>query len=656
MINRTILLLTRHFKIIVSTIVLIIYIYTLAPTVVQIDSGELAATQYFLGITHPTGYPLFTIIGWLFVHIPFPASKVYLSNLLAAFWTAGGVFYFMALLEILSKKFHTELQKKQLSTKKLRSGLDKHVNNIYHSYWIIITIAVNGFYFAFNKIIWLQSTSVEVYSLHIMLLTGLIYSCFKIMLNQSERSDSFNVKEIISQWWHVPLFLGLGIGNHLSIVFAIPGLVVFYFIVKRFDRNSIFVFLFILLSTLGVATILYLFLIFRAGHGPEFNWGEPSTFSSLLYHIEGKQYSDGFFRSIEATEFNLEAFFRTLPIVFGFAPLVFLPFSLIYLRKVSKTVSVILIILFITNLFLAINYKIYDLMTYFILCYLVMHVLIYQGVVIVGEYLKLFRNGVYIFFIFLFTILIIEVSQNIGVSHRNLYTFEDYSKNLLSSLPENSVIFSSVHHDWEYLTSPLFYFQRVENIRKDIIPINAGLLGMPWYIHQLSKWYPGLFNECKKEVADFEESSKNFDADISDLYKKEVLNLCYKNLLNALINSLIKTHQVYFSYNFVYNEFGDFKIVLSEKHAPIPELFLYKIVKNPTIYSPFPKVKINIRYPEIQSEYIGLIKNSTANILYERATIYERFFKHIERGDSILKLMNSNFPSAEIIHRNPFGN
>ena len=54
----------------------IVYGFTLAPSVVHIDSGELAAVQSTLGIAHPTGYPLFTILGYLFLRIPLFPSKI----------------------------------------------------------------------------------------------------------------------------------------------------------------------------------------------------------------------------------------------------------------------------------------------------------------------------------------------------------------------------------------------------------------------------------------------------------------------------------------------------------------------------------------------------------------------------------------------------
>ena len=52
----------------ISIVAFIVYVRTLCPTVDFIDSGELATVAYTLGIAHPTGYPLFTLVGWIFSH------------------------------------------------------------------------------------------------------------------------------------------------------------------------------------------------------------------------------------------------------------------------------------------------------------------------------------------------------------------------------------------------------------------------------------------------------------------------------------------------------------------------------------------------------------------------------------------------------------
>ena len=45
---------------------LVVYILTLAPGVVGLDSAELITGAHTLGVVHPTGYPLYLLIGKLF--------------------------------------------------------------------------------------------------------------------------------------------------------------------------------------------------------------------------------------------------------------------------------------------------------------------------------------------------------------------------------------------------------------------------------------------------------------------------------------------------------------------------------------------------------------------------------------------------------------
>ena len=64
----------KYFYLLTAFFVFVVYLFTIAPSVVQIDSGELAAVQITLGIAHPTGYPLFTIIGYF---VFFDSSSVH---------------------------------------------------------------------------------------------------------------------------------------------------------------------------------------------------------------------------------------------------------------------------------------------------------------------------------------------------------------------------------------------------------------------------------------------------------------------------------------------------------------------------------------------------------------------------------------------------
>jgi hypothetical protein len=65
---------------------LALYVRTAAPTVLTADGGEFQFVPYIAGIAHPTGYPLYTMLGWLWSHIlPF-GDVAYRMNLFSALW------------------------------------------------------------------------------------------------------------------------------------------------------------------------------------------------------------------------------------------------------------------------------------------------------------------------------------------------------------------------------------------------------------------------------------------------------------------------------------------------------------------------------------------------------------------------------------------
>ena len=43
-----------------------LYFFTLSPSVLTADNGEFQLVAWKLGIAHPPGYPLYTMVGWLF--------------------------------------------------------------------------------------------------------------------------------------------------------------------------------------------------------------------------------------------------------------------------------------------------------------------------------------------------------------------------------------------------------------------------------------------------------------------------------------------------------------------------------------------------------------------------------------------------------------
>ena len=74
----------KHFLLLGLTLgVLVLYGLTLSPGVLPADSGEFQLVAATLGIAHPPGYPLYTLLGWAFTRLT-PHDPAWGLNLLSA--------------------------------------------------------------------------------------------------------------------------------------------------------------------------------------------------------------------------------------------------------------------------------------------------------------------------------------------------------------------------------------------------------------------------------------------------------------------------------------------------------------------------------------------------------------------------------------------
>ena len=76
-----------------------LYLRTLAPGVLGGDSGEFQFAAWLGGFAHPTGYPLYLLLGYLWTHLlPF-ADAAWRMNAFSALWgaVAVGLLYLLAL-------------------------------------------------------------------------------------------------------------------------------------------------------------------------------------------------------------------------------------------------------------------------------------------------------------------------------------------------------------------------------------------------------------------------------------------------------------------------------------------------------------------------------------------------------------------------------
>lgn len=239
------------------------YVRTLSPTVAWMnqgeDSGDLLVASATLGIPHPTGYPLFVLLGRIASLAPF-ATPAFRINLVAALAGAAAVF-FLALLVL-----------------ELAARVDKDADT-----GALVAALGASLAYAFSRGAWSQSVVAEVYTLNAAFLGAVLWAAAR-----ADRTGSVRHLALASY------LLGLGLTNHLLLLAAIPAVAL---VAARLAARGIIgatgIVLLPLLLIWGVTLDLYLPV--RSSRLPEFSWGAPNTPARLWWVLSGAQYASHFF-------------------------------------------------------------------------------------------------------------------------------------------------------------------------------------------------------------------------------------------------------------------------------------------------------------------------------------------------------------------------
>ncbi len=428
---------SRLSAIIIFIFSMLIYLFTLAPTVTGEDSGELAAGAYDFGVVHPSGYPLWTLLGGLMVRLfPF-ASPVYITNLLSAILASlSAVVLFITL-----KRFF-----------QISNG-------------IAITGALS---FACGSHLWSQAVITEVYTLHIFLLCLIIYTTFCWM------------KSLENKYLFLTSFLcGLALSNHHLATLIGPILFVTVLICKPkvfISAKAIISCLFFL--CLGL--LPYLYLPLAASGDPYMNWGDPSSWDRFVQHVTRQQYSDDSMkepRTLTSIWFHLKtlASWNTIQYTIFAIPFILTGICVQYFKFRSLfyfTLGAFLV--HSIGLAELINFQdqrieLFAARVFFIPAYIFTAIWLILGIQYIGKlcFSKLSSEKMTACITLIASVLFIVIlTKNFNDNNFRYYYYAyDHAKNILESLDENAILFPSGDHN----TFPTLYLNHVENIRPDVL-------------------------------------------------------------------------------------------------------------------------------------------------------------------------------------------
>ncbi|MBX2991463.1 MAG: DUF2723 domain-containing protein [Bacteroidetes bacterium] len=517
---------THGNALLVSLAAFAVYLKTLAPTVSFIDSGELAAVACTLGIAHPTGYPLFTLLGWFFSKLPIAGEEIVRLNIMSAFLCAAGVFVVYHIIHfvltgVFSRGTAVKFRKKE-------------------SFDVALSLSSAGgsLLLAFSETYWSQAVAIEVYSLHVFLLSLVIFSFLKAAYHDVWNAAGEECSS--ARWWYIFAFtLGLAFTNHMTTILLAPGLLYLYFSTQGFDASS--------WRRIGRMAIpflvgfsLYLYLPVRAAQSPILNWGNPATLEKFLWHWTGKQYRVWIFSSTEAAGRQLKYFIESLPVEFAYIGLILASIGVVFLLRGNRKVAISVLLLFFGCLFYSINYDIHDIDSYFLLAYVCIALLAGAGILGLYNWLYGRVNSATL------NVLIVVLCLMPGFFHYDRtdesenYLVEDYTKNMFASIEPNALVFS---YQWDYWVSASYYYQFVKHQRPDIVVVDKELLRRSWYFKQLEQSSPWLIEESRVEVDAFLKELNTFERELP--YDARVIEARFVGMIRSFIAKSIVSRPVY---------------------------------------------------------------------------------------------------------------
>lgn len=270
--------------VLVFVLALVVYGLTAAPGLTwahdSADGGDLITAALVGGVPHPSGYPTWTLLAALFNLAPVGTAAwratllSMLSGAMAAALAAATVPWLWPAGDATAPHQRSVLSSTagEPSPRRLSPAV------------LVLSLAaplVAGLALAFAPLVWGQATVTEVYALHAGLAAAALWALVRWQASGEAR-------------WAVAagLFLGLGLGNHLTTVWLLPaaGILLWTSAGRPGQNVSRLRALASFAAALAAGLSVYLYLPLAAAGNPPVNWGNPQTLDGLWWLLSGQLY------------------------------------------------------------------------------------------------------------------------------------------------------------------------------------------------------------------------------------------------------------------------------------------------------------------------------------------------------------------------------
>lgn len=411
--------------IVIGGLTFVVYLATLAPSVMWYDMGEFAVVSSTLGIAHNTGYPLLILTGKAFTYLPF-GETAWRVNLVSAMFTSLAVALTFATIRELTREY---------------AGA-----------------AIGALTLAFASTVWANATWATSYGMNLFFVALISYLMFRWHREHTPRLLVL-----------AALAFGLALCNHrLIVLVAPPSLLLLALGWRSLSPKTVALTALAFLAGLS----LYLYLPMRGEMEPAISWARPaeaSTYWSMF--VNGQTPSD--YWSIDFAD-RIDILWAYPAYDLTWAGLALAAAGLVVCAMRTRAIAAYLGLLVVLTALIVETYAIHNVYNYLTPGYFALCVLIGVTCSWVVEVVRKAEGGsidvrphvrvagVAAVLVLLPAFLLFRNYERIDRSED--YTAIDFARTTLERMPPDAVILTD-----SWTASPLWYVQHVERRRKDVL-------------------------------------------------------------------------------------------------------------------------------------------------------------------------------------------
>jgi hypothetical protein len=468
----------------------------------------------------------------------------------------------------------------------------------------VVSASVGALVLAFSSTWWSQAVAVEVYSLHLLFLSLLLYWYLRGIDEQKEQTKTLSPSLILFAF-----VLGLSFTNHMTTMLLAPALLSVYlthFGLSRESWNRVLK----LLPFFLLGLSLYLYLPVRATVQPPLNWGNPIDFERFIWHVTGKQYRSWMFTGFENAEKQFSYFLKSFRTEFHpltFAPLLVGIFSVLHR---SGRLFLFLALLFFGCLLYAINYEIHDIDSYFLLAYLAAGIVMTFGIHSIWTWLSsrfATRQKSWAWVILLVLPALQWWNNKELVDQSDNWLVHDYTNNIFDRVQPNALILT---YQWDYFVASSYYQQLVKKRREDMIVVDKELLRRSWYLSMLERNYPQLVERSRETIDRFRAELYKFEHNLP--YDPAVIEARYNEMINDLIDKAMEERPVYVG--------GEIEPQFAYSYQRVPDGLLFRLLRENETIAAQP-LEVVFRPTSLENDYTRGIRFLYARMLTLNAAL-----------------------------------